>query len=726
MGNKNYNNNDGKSHMNINNESSSKYQLVFHFPNYKNDCINSIDIFNDKVAIGTIMGYVYLLRVDKNNLDVKKNINETNNKNLIDNSYSEKNNMISNESSSRRNKKFHIKLNKKEDDENYINSYTYKKLNKKEDAKESQTIDVTNDISKTKTNVKKIKMIKLNNKIEESFNENTDLKSSKRRKNNIQKNKIQNKDKKNVNNKMRDVTNIEDEDEKNNEAVICNKKDSKNEKSIKSDINNEKNIEEKIDKFPQISKLIDETSENICCIQFDTEEKLNISIGDLEIIRYLDVHKINMNDSNTIYNYIKIKNYESVNKHIKYCENTICMMNSTNFLIIFTDFGNYNCELKSAKIKYNNIEFNTGRKFSGKINMHNFSVPFDFDGEDFLFLDNISKEDRLICLFDTINNQFFYKYKISRNFGHISHMKILMLKEKKIFLCRNDLQCEIHSLDDNFTCIESFEHIGDDILNVFIYFKESKINEEFKQKIKDEKNKNILKLSNKNYEDYIKINNNKSKTNIKLNDVIIIKNKNNEKITLEKNNEINNNNINDNNILNMNYLSSNQNKTDKNVNEIKLRIKEESDNSNIKEMNSHSKNLNLKNSTIQIFNKNNLNEESKEPLNEEKKIKNKHKQDILTLKVDEDKRNTIEVKDKKDIINYYIFVLDNNGNLNMYKNKKNRTLFNLYNIEGIDESYFEKKFFSIGYPYYFVVNELYFAITTDFGLFVISNKNKYL
>ena len=697
MGNKNYNNNDGKSHMNINNESSSKYQLVFHFPNYKNDCINSIDIFNDKVAIGTIMGYVYLLRVDKNNLDVKKNINETNNKNLIDNSYSEKNNMISNESSSRRNKKFHIKLNKKEDDENYINSYTYKKLNKKEDAKESQTIDVTNDISKTKTNVKKIKMIKLNNKIEESFNENTDLKSSKRRINNIQKNKIQNKDKKNVNNKMRDVTNIED--------------------------NNEKNIEEKIDKFPQISKLIDETSENICCIQFDTEEKLNISIGDLEIIRYLDVHKINMNDSNTIYNYIKIKNYESVNKHIKYCENTICMMNSTNFLIIFTDFGNYNCELKSAKIKYNNIEFNTGRKFSGKINMNNFSVPFDFDGEDFLFLDNISKEDRLICLFDTINNQFFYKYKISRNFGHISHMKILMLKEKKIFLCRNDLQCEIHSLDDNFTCIESFEHIGDDILNVFIYFKESKINEEFKQKIKDEKNKNILKLSNKNYEDYIKINNNKSKTNIKLNDVIIIKNKNNEKITLEKNNEINNN-INDNNILNMNYLSSNQNKTDKNVNEIKLRIKEESDNSNIKEMNSHSKNLNLKNSTIQIFNKNNLNEESKEPLNEEKKIKNKHKQDILTLKVDEDKRNTIEVKDKKDIINYYIFVLDNNGNLNMYKNKKNRTLFNLYNIEGIFQSYKEKKFFSVGYPYYLAINELYFAITTDLGLFVISNNNK--
>ena len=219
------------------------------------------------------------------------------------------------------------------------------------------------------------------------------------------------------------------------------------------------------------------------------------------------------------------------------------------------------------------------------------------------------------------------------------------------------------------------------------------------------------------------LNNNKSKANMKINGENIIKIKNNEKITLEKNNEINNNNIKD---LNMNYSSSNQNKTDKNINEIKLREKEESDNSSNKEMNSHSKNLNIKNNNIKIFNKNNLNEESKEPLNEVKKIKNKHKQDILNIKVEEDKGSTIEVKDKKDIINYYIFVLDNNGNLNMYKNKKNRTLFNIYNIEVIDESYIEKKFFSIGYPYYFVVNELYFAITTDFGLFVISNKNKYL
>ena len=86
-----------------------------------------------------------------------------------------------------------------------------------------------------------------------------------------------------------------------------------------------------------------------------------------------------------------------------------------------------------------------------------------------------------------------------------------MNKEKKIFLCRNDLHCEIHLLDDDFTCVEYFEHIGDDIINIFIYFKESKIDEEFKTKIKKEK-KN-LNLNGNNYDDIVKINNNKLKIN---------------------------------------------------------------------------------------------------------------------------------------------------------------------------------------------------------------------
>ena len=727
MGNKNYNNNESKSPLNENNESSSKYELKFHFPLFKNDCINSIDIFNDKVAIGTIMGYVFLLRVDENNLDVKEKDEK-----LIssDNSYSEKSNKINyDESSRRRNKKSHKKLKINDEvDKNLINGYVNKKMDKMEETKDIQTKDNSNDISKMKNNVKKIKMIRLNNKKEEISNQNSSTISIKKRKIKIKNIVIKDINKAKEHNKMQDLTNVEDEEEeeKNNEKFdekLFNKEPSIKEKYSESIESKEKNNDSNSKKFPRISKLLDEALENICCINFDTEKFLNISIGDLEIIRMLNINMFNMNDSNSTLNYMKIKNYDNSNLHFKYCEKAICMMTSTNYLIIFLDFGNFLSELSEEKARYDNINLIANRKTSGKIIMHNYSVPFDFDGEDFLFVDFLSKEEREICLFDTIRNKFIYCHSITKNFGHISHMKILMNKEKKIFLCRNDLHCEIHLLDDDFTCVEYFEHIGDDIINIFIYFKESKIDEEFKTKIKKEK-KN-LNLNGNNYDDIVKINNNKLKINK-------LKDDETEEFPLAKiigkkinNNSNNNNNNNNNNVLNV-YTSSKKKNSEKKSKEIKLDIKDDSDNSSIKETNSHPNKLVLKDSSIRILNKESMKEESKvENIDEDNfKEKNKNKKDILKIKNEEERQSTVEIKDENDDMEYYIFILDNNGNMNMYKNKKNITLFNLYNVKGIDESYKEKKFFSVGYPYYFVLNELYFAITTDYGLFVTSNSNK--
>ena len=728
MGNKNYNNNENKSINN--NESSSQYQLIFHYPINKNDCINSIDIFDDKVAIGTIMGDALLLRVDKNNLEVKGN---KHNQFLNYNSDSDNNNLISKESSTLRNKKSFIKLNNVESGEININNYSNKKLNKRKNTKEENT----KDISKVSHELKKIKMIRLN-KLDESSHHNSNNTATKKRNIKIKNIKIHNEEKKMASNNDKDLTKIEDEEEK---EIENNKENIHTNDSFNKIKNNENNINPrendskyKDKKFPQISKIIESAIENICCIQFDTEKILNISVGDFEILRIKDIHEFNMNNPYSGYKYSKIKNYDDSHKHFKYCENSICMATSTHFLIIFANFVNFNSELKQEKYKYNNINLVEENKIQGKIQMYNFSIPFDFDGKSFLFLEYTSKEDRNICLFDTINKSYFYKHGIEPNFGHISHMKILTYNDKKIFLCRNDLQCEIHTLDKDFSCIESFEHIGNDIINIFIYFKESKLSDEFKKKITDEKNKNNTNKNNNNYEEYIKMNNNnKSKSIIKINDEISNRSnrsKNNEKITLIKNLEFNN----ENNILNINISNSSKNKKkqDKSPKEIKLLIKEESDNSSIKNINSQEKNNNLKNSAIQIFNKNKIfEEESKVPIKEENfseknNSSNKYKKEILNHKKDVEIQNTIDIEDKGEAIDYYIFIIDSNGDLNMYKNKRNRTLFNLYNVEGIDESYKDKKFFAIGYPYYFVLNELYFAITTDFGLFVISNNSKEL
>ena len=77
----------------------------------------------------------------------------------------------------------------------------------------------------------------------------------------------------------------------------------------------------------------------------------------------------------------------------------------------------------------------------------------------------------------------------------------------------------------------------------------------------------------------------------------------------------------------------------------------------------------------------------------------------------------------KEIEKYYIFTLDKDGSVNIYHNQKQKTLFNMYNINNIDNKYKKLEFFSIGFPYYIVANELYICITTDHGLFVISKNN---
>ena len=64
------------------------------------------------------------------------------------------------------------------------------------------------------------------------------------------------------------------------------------------------------------------------------------------------------------------------------------------------------------------------------------------------------------------------------------------------------------------------------------------------------------------------------------------------------------------------------------------------------------------------------------------------------------------------------------GNFNVYHDKKESTLFNLYKIDNIDSEYKEKTFFSTGFPYYISFNNLYYAITTDHGVFVIKRIEK--
>ena len=725
-----------------------KYKCIFHHPIFQNDCINSIDIINDKVLIGTIMGDVNLCRVDENNLLVKtkdknKNINENNSINNIsketNNNNINSNNNINEEIINNKevpciqlkiiDKNDNLNLNNSNvnvlEDKKLKNYINYKFIDKNETQTNDKTNDKTKDKTKEKTRNKQIKKIKLNNKANNSTKDFLKTKKSTiDNKLNIKKVLIKNINIKDDDNKNDDInirydnTNIEN---KNNSNIIKDEKDDNNNHS------NDNLLNINIKKFPQVTKLITKSNENIPCLEFDTDDKINISIGDIEVLCMENMSQFNINDKSSSYDYLKIKNYKNDNQHLKHCENCTCMMNSSQYLIIYTEFADFNTGYKLSNCKYKNRSLKSYKLVSGKIHMSNYSVPFDFDGNRFLFLDYMSKDERKICIYYTLSYDNIYEYNIEKDFGHISHMKIISKEDNKIFLCRNNNQCEIHLIDKDFTCIESWKHIGNDAISSFVYVKESKLTEEFIKKINSKKKINI------DINDYDKL-------LIKNNNTIMIKkikvkNKNIQNKNLEQiqgASSILNININslispsNNRKLNMRYLNNEYNHTENNGKNSKIKNMKSLNNNDIsskREFNYSDKELKYKDNEVNIYNKRSFNEEllnndKQNKLYEMKKINknNKNKSNNTNITIENENENNNNNNN-----NYYIITLDKNGNVNLYINKKVKTIFNLYELENIDSKYKKKEFFSVGFPYYIIMNELYIAITTDYGLFVISN-----
>ena len=220
-------------------------------------------------------------------------------------------------------------------------------------------------------------------------------------------------------------------------------------------------------------------NENIPCVSFESEDIVILSIGDFEIIKLENMKTFNINDESTSYNYTKIKNYNNENEHIKYCENATSMMTSTNYLLLKTEFGDFEHQVSFQTFTYENKDLSDFNVVKGEIEMSNFSVPFDFDGDLFLYLEFISKKTRKITVFSTLNKCVLFTKIIDEDFSHVSHMRFL--GKNKIFLCKDLVDCEIRNLNENFELIEKWTHIGKDIEAVNV--RKIKANEEFSREI---------------------------------------------------------------------------------------------------------------------------------------------------------------------------------------------------------------------------------------------------
>ena len=555
--------------------SKKKYKCIFHCPITINDCINSIDLKEDKVIIGTLMGDVFLCRVDESKLYPKNNIKK---------------------------KKPHLSIKKilEEDDDSNIN------LNRKLD------------------------YIKL------SINKDVDEISK---------------------------TNFFNSDKKNNKICL--------------NINN-------IIKFPKITQIINRSRENIPCVEFESNDIINICIGDLEIIHLENMSQFNKNDKNSTYSFSKLRNYKTENEHIQNCETVTCMLKNSCFLIIFTNYGEFLEKLEFSVVKYENKNLISSEIIKGEIYLSNFVVPFDFDGDLFLFLDYKSKDQRIISVEYTSSLKQRFDYLITEeNFGHISHMKLLT--KEKILIVRNDKIFEIRYLNENLDIIEKWEHLGDDIINIcFIINENNKLRDEL---INEESNINNISINNINiYED-----------NLDINTVALFKKRIKEIKSSKFSNLINTNNQTANKRIN-NISRMKKNKKNIIMNDpsffvkaskiiTSLRHKEKKENNiliqtetSIKKRNNNNDNkkkfysLDYK---ILIDNDNKYRYEEKKNRNDKKKyslssieIYDKNSKNAINDEKIEDNsyENKTIIQDRNDNKEYVIIALDNNGGIYLYYN----------------------------------------------------------
>ena len=580
------------------------YKFIFLCPINKLDCVNSMDIYDDLLIYGTIMGNLQLCHIDKDYLYPKSKINK-----LLNKDEEDKKSDISDKNTD------------KNSNDKKVNEIPSIHLNK---YKEKENLNFSEDNVDSHYNLTYCNVNDINNEIEENNNQKLSNKL------NTKKIYIS----KNLNKKE-----INQKDKENSEELIYTNKFENLENSDISQI-----------PYPQITNLISQAGENISCVVFQTKDIIIVSVGDEELFKMEKISTLNTNNPESKFDYIKRSNYQNKTLHLINCENTICFLTPYNFLLLNMSLADFSSSsIKQEEINYinKNIKiFEKPETIKGVIESSNFTIPFDFDGIRFLYLEFIEENSRKIQVYDTINQKFSCEQEINKDFGHISYMKFF--SDDKIFLVRKYILCEIYEINEmnkELILVEKWEHFGKEIIAVQIYLEGSKLSEDF---IED------------------KLNDNDESNNISFN----MNEKEDEKIINIK-------------LKNMNQINSSSR-------ELKIRHKQELSNDI------------LNKNEIEIFNR------------------KKYKEEILDLNIYNKYGNNKNINpNKKNQKIYFVATLDINGNFNLYNNKQNEILFNLYNIEGIEQKYKDEEFFFFGFPYYITMNSKYICISTDQGIFVI-------
>jgi hypothetical protein len=212
------------------------------------------------------------------------------------------------------------------------------------------------------------------------------------------------------------------------------------------------------DKYSILSEGYDENITG-SFYSLDEPSQFFLSIGDFAV----KIYKTKEDGSTELLN--NINNYETEGEHSHNCDNCYTILYDKFLLRIFLILpSNEKVEINSCEYIVKNIINNESD--SGKIEMSNYSVPFDYNGRNYVWIDFKEKEERILNIFNFEEKKIVFTQKIEKDFGHISHLRYL--DNGKFFLVRNYNICEIR--DENWKLEKDFVHIGNEVLACDFYF----------------------------------------------------------------------------------------------------------------------------------------------------------------------------------------------------------------------------------------------------------------
>ena len=220
-------------------------------------------------------------------------------------------------------------------------------------------------------------------------------------------------------------------------------------------------------------QLYDLANENIMgsSLENDINDKNvhYIAIGDESVVSIFEKENEKDIEANTIYN------YENKEIHNTNCKDNFTLLWKNKALIIhlFTPIEpkEYLQEIEIKKNSYILMTYEIEDKIKnltkeGFIEMSNYSVPFDFRENIFLFLEHLPEGKRSIGEYEfkdksNDSNQPNNGNKktvavLDKNFGHISFLKIL--NKNMILMVRNYNIIEIYNIGNEFKMISSYDN----------------------------------------------------------------------------------------------------------------------------------------------------------------------------------------------------------------------------------------------------------------------------